>query len=195
MNNDTMLRQFSAHRLGGDPVPDDLLRLLPYRDELAQRTGIELNCAKDWAPWLEHSYLRPEERADPAVAANIRAIADVSSLISFVAQEEDDQWFGFWRGQDRLPIAKCPLVFLDNEGQFNPCVASNFAECVLEHTYGEARFTALGDWFRSLGITIPFGDEKSLLVRDWPERSHEAKKLHEELFNRYSGESNPKEPS
>jgi hypothetical protein len=189
MNTDTMLREFSAHQLGGDPVPDDLRRLLPHRDELAERTGIELNWTEDWAPWLDHSYLRPEERMDPGIAANIRAMADVSALIAFVAQEDDAQWFGFWRGPDRLPIAKCSLVFLDNEGQFNPCVASNFAECVLEHTYGADRFNALRDWFRSLGITIPFNDEKTLLARDWPERSHEAKKLHDELFDRYLRES------
>jgi hypothetical protein len=117
-------------------------------------------------------------------------MADVCSLIAFVAQEDDDQYFGYWRGRDKLPIAKCPLVFLDNEGQFNPCVASNFAECVLEYTSGEDRFNELRDWFRSLGITIPFNDEKALLAREWPERSHEAKKLHDELFARYLRESN-----
>jgi hypothetical protein len=189
MNTDTMLREFSAHRLGGDPVPDDLRQLLLQRDELAERTGIEFSWAKDWAPWLDHSYPRPEERTDPGIAANICAMADVSSLIAFVAQEEDAQWYGFWRGPDRLPIAKSPLIFLDNEGQFNPCVASNFAECVLEHTWGEERFNALRDWFRSLGITIPIDDEKTLLARGWPERSHEAKKLHDELFRRYLRES------
>jgi hypothetical protein len=50
MTTDAMLREFSANRLGGDAVPDDLRRLFPHRDELAERTGIELSCAKDWAP-------------------------------------------------------------------------------------------------------------------------------------------------
>jgi hypothetical protein len=189
VSTDTLLREFSAHRLSGDPVPDDLRRLLPHREELAERTGIELSWTKDWAPWLDHSYLRPEERTDPDIAANIRAMADVSSLIAFVAQQEDVQWFGFWRGPDKLPIAKCPLLFLDNEGQFNPCVASNFAECILEYTSGEERFNELRDWFRSLGITIPFNDEETLLARNWPERSDEAKKLHEELFDQYLRDS------
>ncbi|MBC7817164.1 MAG: hypothetical protein IAG10_09780 [Planctomycetaceae bacterium] len=189
MDTDTILREFSANRLGGEPVPDDLRRLLTYRDELAERTGIELNWDKDWAPWLDHSYLRPEERADAGIAANIRAMADVSAIIAFVAQEEDGQYFGLWRGLEKLPIAKCPLIFLDNEGQFNPCVSSNFAECVLEHTWGEQRFNELRDWFRSLGITIPFDDEKTLLAREWPKRSHEAKNLHWELQERYLRES------
>jgi hypothetical protein len=188
MDTDTLLREFSANRLDGNPVPDDLGRLLRHRDELAQRTGIELSLAKEWAPWLDHSYLQPEERTDPDIAANIRAMADVSSLIAFVAQEEDGQYFGFWRGRDKLPIANCPLVFLDNEGQFNPCVASNFSECVLERTSGE-RFGELRDWFRSLGITIPFNDEETLHARDWPHRSHDAEKLHGDLFYRYLHES------
>jgi hypothetical protein len=110
---------------------------------------------------------------------------EVCSLIAFVAEEEDGQYIGFWRGRAQLPIEECPLVFLDNEGQFNPCVAANFAECVLELTWGQQRFNELRDWFRSLGITIPFDDEKTLHSRGWPERSHEAKKLHGELFDRY----------
>ncbi len=189
MNTDTMLREFSAHRLAGDPVPDDLRRLLPHRDELAERTGIELSWAKDWAPWLDTSYLRPEEKANPGIAANIRAMAEVCSLIAFVAQEEDSQYFGFWRGREILPIAKCPLVFLDNEGQFNPCVASSFAECVLENTWGDKRFSELRDWFQSLGIVIPFEDKKTLLARDWPARSDEAKNLHWDLQDRFLRES------
>jgi hypothetical protein len=185
MTADDVLREFSTHRLGGDPVPDDLRRLLPHSAELTRRTGIELHWERDWAPWLEHGYLRQEERTDPAIAANLRAMAEVSSHIDFVAQEDDAQWFGFWRGPDRRPIEECPLIFLDNEGQFNPCVASHFAECVLEHTWGHEQYRELRDWFRSLGIAIPFDDEKQLMARAWPERSHDAKRLHDELFERY----------
>jgi hypothetical protein len=191
VNANARLREFSAHRLGGDPVPDDLRLLLSHSEELNERTGIELHWQRDWAPWLDHGYLRPEERTDPAIAANIRAMADVCALIDFVAQEDEGQWFGFWRGPERWPIATCPLVFLDNEGQFNPCVASNFAECVLEHTGSEERFGALRDWFRSLGIAIPFDDGKQLLARNWSERAQDAKTMHDELFERYLGESDP----
>jgi hypothetical protein len=188
MDADTILREFSANRLGGDPVPDDLRLLLPHRDELARRTGIELSWAKDWTPWLDTSYLREEERADPAIVANIRAMGEVCSLIAFVAKEEDAQYFGFWRGADKLAIRACPLVFLDNEGQFNPCVASNFTECVLEKAWGEKRFNELRDWFRELGITLPFANLKALLARDWPKEAHAPAKLHSELFARYMGQ-------
>lgn len=185
MNMDAILREFSAHRLGGDPVPDDLRRLLPHRDELAERTGIELSWAKDWEPWNDHSYLRPEERTEPSLEASIRAMTEVASHIAFVAQDDTDQYLGFWRGPEKRPIAECPLIFLDNEGQFNPSVASNFAECLFERIYDEEQFDELRDWFRSLGIAIPFDDSETLLARDWPARSHEATELHNELFDRY----------
>jgi hypothetical protein len=189
MNADEVLREFSANRLGGDPVPEDLRLLLPHTEELTRRTGIELHWERDWAPWLDHGYLRPEEWNDPAITANVRAMAEVSSHIDFVAQEEDVQWFGYWRGPERRPLVECPLIFLDNEGQFNPCVAANFAECVLEYTGGEKLYRELRDWFRSLGIAIPFDDGKQLMAREWPVRSHDAKRLHDELFDRYLGES------
>lgn len=185
MTADEMIRAFSANRLGGDPVPDDLRRLLPHRDDLAERTGITLSWEADWAPWLDTSYLHAEDNADPDIAANVRAMAEVCALIAFVAQEEDDQYFGFWRGPDKLPIAQCPLVFLDNEGQFEPCVGATFGECVLEHTWGEQPFNELRAWFLSLGIAVPFTDQKALLARNWPARSHEAKERHSELYNRY----------
>ena len=38
-------------------------------------------------------------------------------------------------------------------------------------------------------ITIPFDDKKTLLARDWPKRSHEAKNMHWELQDRYLRES------
>jgi hypothetical protein len=99
MVTNSILREFSLNRLSGDSVPDDLRLLLPHRDELANRTGIELSWAKDWAPWLDTSYLHPEEKSDSGIAANIRAMSDVCSLINFVAQDDEGQYFGFWRGQ------------------------------------------------------------------------------------------------
>jgi hypothetical protein len=80
------------------------------------------------------------------------------------------------------------LVFLDNEGQFNPTVAANFVECVMRHTWNEQQFNELRDWFRSLGIKMDFENRKALLARDWPERSHDASKMHEELYDRYRRE-------
>src|SRR5207248_1364841 len=68
--------QFSRNRLDGEPVPKDLTILLPHRDELAERTGIRLEWAEGWAPWLETSDRSQTECRDPDVIANIRAIEE-----------------------------------------------------------------------------------------------------------------------
>ena len=58
------LEAFSAHRLNGEPVPDDVRILLAHAQELAERTGIELAWEKDWSPWLDTSDLTDSDRAD-----------------------------------------------------------------------------------------------------------------------------------
>src|SRR6266571_1011430 len=83
MSNDIAMR-FSKIRLGGEPVPADVMVLLDHNEALYERTGVRLNWDDGWAPWLDTSYLRPEELEDPDIAANIRAIAEVCSHIAFV---------------------------------------------------------------------------------------------------------------
>jgi hypothetical protein len=131
MNLDMILSQFSNYRLNGEPVPDDVRALLRFHDELAARTSIELNWVPHWAPWLDTSYLSETERANPDIAANVRAIADVCGLIAFVAADDEEQHFGYWRGPNHRKVADSPVVFLDNEGQFDLCAGKTLAEAIL----------------------------------------------------------------
>src|SRR5262249_34763111 len=118
MEMDPVSKAFSANRLGGEPIPGDLRILLAHAEELAERTGIELNAEEGWAPWLDTSYLNDDDRANPDTMANVRAIADVCGFIAFVGGTEDGESFGYWRGPDRKPVAGAPIVVLDTEGQF-----------------------------------------------------------------------------
>jgi len=154
MGSSRNLDAFATHRLGGEPVPEDVKILLAHADELVERTGIELNWKKDWAPWSDTSYLSAADRANRDIMANVRAIAEVCGLIAFAAAHEDGEYFGYWRSPSRRRIADSPLVQLDNEGQFSFCGGSTFAEAVLGQTYGDEQFTELRDWLRSLGIAI-----------------------------------------
>ncbi len=77
MSFDSILQAFSKNRLGGEPIPDDLKLLLGHADELFEMAFLKLNCKEGWAPWLDSSYLRPEERVKPDIVANLRAIAEV----------------------------------------------------------------------------------------------------------------------
>lgn len=177
------LEQFSTNRLNGEMVPADVKVLLVHSDELNERTGINLNWEDTWAPWLDTSYLSETDRADPDIAANVRAIKDVCEHIAFIAIEEDGQYFGYWRGVNNLPIAECPIVLLDNEGQFRLCSGATFAEALLEHRTFKRR-GELRDWMRSIGVSLPNGEVNGLLS---PNVAHSPDKLHQDLYVRYRG--------
>jgi hypothetical protein len=183
-----VLSQMSRNRLGGEPVPDDLKILLLHRDELAERTGLWLEWAEDWAPWLDSSDLGESEPRDPDVAANARAIEEVCRLIAFVAADEEDEYLGYWRGPTRRRVADSPLVFFDNQGQFHLCVASTFAEAVLEREYGGERFAELRSWLVSLGIAIGWESPAQIT---FPHEKLTPKELHKQLFDRYRGQLPP----
>jgi hypothetical protein len=180
------LDEFSAHRLGGEPVPDDVRILLEHAEELAERTGIELNGEEGWAPWSDTSYLTKADRANPDIMANVRSIAEVCEFIAFVAADEDDEYLGYWRGPDRRQVAESPCVILDNEGQFSFCGGSTFAEAVLGRTYGDEQFAALRDWLRSLGIPVRAETPDDLA---YPECQPSPDELHKELYYRYRREA------
>src|SRR5262249_1442608 len=154
MSSDEIRSQFSRNRLNGEPVPHDVQIFLPLRDELAQRTGMRVEWAEDWATWLTPIDLNEDERRDPTIAATLRATEDVCRLIAFVASLEDDSYIGYWRGPTHRPVAESPLVLFDAKGQFHILAASSFAEAILAREYGRDRFARLRAWLRALGIPI-----------------------------------------
>ena len=189
MSESRIVSEFSTNRLDGEPVPEDVKVLLAHREEFAERTGIELNETSGWAPWLDTSYLSEADRADPGIAANVRAIAEVCGLIAFIAAWEDGEYFGYWRGPDKRPVAASPLVRLDNEGQFSFCAGPAFAEAVLGQEYSE--FAEMRDWLRSLGIAIRADTVEDL---EYPNESPSPDILHKELYYRYLGKAGRHSP-
>jgi hypothetical protein len=173
---------FAANRLNDEPVPEDLRILLENGEELFELTGIRLNARKDWAPWLDTSHLSTKERADPDVAANLRATAEVCELVAFVAAEEDGQYIGYWRGPEGRPVSESPLVVLDNEGQFGVCAGSNFAEALLSRVYGEERFQEFREFLHSLGLPAHFASQEDI---PYPDVDFPPDALHRELCRRY----------
>jgi hypothetical protein len=186
MGRSRNLDEFSAHRLGGESVPEDVKLLLAHADELVRRTGIELSGDKDWAPWADTSYLSEADRANPDIMANVRAIGEVCGSIAFIAADEDDEYIGYWRGPGARRIAESPLVCLDNEGQFTICGGSSFAEAVLSRTCGDEPFADLRDWLRSLGITVRAEAPDDLV---YPEGEPSPDELHKEWYYRYRREA------
>lgn len=184
-----VLSQFSQNRLNGEPAPDDVKTLLRNHDEFAERTGVELNWKKKWSPWLDTSYLSAAELANPDIAANVKAIAEVCELIAFFGAEEDGNYFGYWRGPKNRSIAKSPLVKFDNEGQFYLMSGSRFAEAILvDRTYDAEQFVDLRDWLGSLGTTIKW---KTLDDATYPKEKDEPGALHTRLYYRHLGRKPP----
>ncbi len=185
-----ILSQFSQNRLNGEPVPDDVKALLANHDELSERTEVELNWNKGWAPWLDTSYLSAEERANPDIAANVLAIQEVCGMIAFIGVDEDDNYFGYWRGPKKRPIAKSPLVRLDNEGQFRLLAGSTFAEAILiDQTFDEEQFSEFRDWLGSLDITIHWETPDDAT---YPKENDQPDGLHKELYYRHLGKKPPR---
>lgn len=153
MAKDRVSESFIANRLSGGTIPGDLAILLQHAEELADRSGIELNWEKSWAPWADTSYLTKTDRQNPDVMANVRAIAEVCKWITFVAANDEDECFGYWRGPSMRPLVESPLVLFDNEGQFTLC-GSDFCEAVLSQISDGVERVEMKEWFRSLDIEV-----------------------------------------
>jgi hypothetical protein len=182
MSFDSTLRTFSRNRLKGEPVPDDLKLLLGKADELFEKVLFELNGESGWAPWLDTSYLSEEERVKPDIVANLRAIEEVCDLIAFVGAYDDAQYLGYWRGPTNRKVADSPLVFFDNEGQFEVVPGSNLAEAILWVAGEGERVIELRDWMRSIGIDVRCDGPSELTSPNDPDLPGQ---LHNDLFHRY----------
>lgn len=174
--------EFVENRLRGDSLPPDLSILVSNRDELARLTGVVLNSSASWAPWLDTSYLTEKDLADPDIRANVRAIGEVCKFIDFVAEDEDGNYLGYWRGPNRLPLSEAPVVCLDNEGQFDFCGTANIAGAILTRC---GRFEHTRPWLLSIGIeSLPKGphDLFDLDTRPSP------RELHADLYEKFEAE-------
>jgi len=192
MSSNEVIVQFSRNRLNGEPVPKDLNILLPHRDELAERTGVRLEWAEDWAPWLEIHSLNETEGLDPDRAANRRATEEVCRLIAFVASVDERSFLGYWRGPTHREVADSPLVLFDEKGQFHLCTTPSFAETILAREYGRKPFPKLRAWLRALGIPIGWDSPSILTI---PHDHPTPKELHKQLFDRYRHPAEPEHGS
>lgn len=109
---------------------------------------------------LDDSYLSDEERANPDIAANVRATDETAALITWVAEDDDEgRAYGYWRGPGDLPLAEAPVVMLDNEGQFT-LLAGSLAEALCSE-YGQwddEGYDGLAARCREHGVTVSADD-------------------------------------
>jgi hypothetical protein len=141
---------FSRDHLGGEAVPDDLAILLEHADELHELSGIQVG-AIPLEVVSDTSYLTPADRANPDIAANIRAMGEINAMVTWVGKTEDNDFIGYWRGPGRTPIATSPLVRLDNEGQYTLMSGRNLAAVIDELVYDDAISAEMAEWLGDLG--------------------------------------------
>ena len=104
----------------------------------------------------DHSYLRPAERENPDIRANIEAMTYVNARIRWFAEHEDGMYLGYWLGEAGRSVADSPVVQLDNEGQYR----------LAGRTCAEA-FALVDDdddptvrgWFATRGVIVPPADD------------------------------------
>jgi hypothetical protein len=174
--------EFSGNRLHGEQPPHDLSLLLKHRHELAARTGIVLHSSADWAPWLDTSYLKEKDWANPDIRANVKAISEVCKFIDFIIEDEDRNFLGYWRGPARIALSQAPIVCLDNEGQFEFCGTTNVAGAILSRV---GSFEQLRPWLEDIGIaSLPSGRYDLVDVQVHPS----PRGLHDSLYEKYSAE-------
>ncbi len=86
-------------------TPDiERLRTLSPLPAPLDRLGLQLVNDPAWAEPSDTSYLRPEELANPDIAANVQAMAATNALISWFGRDEEG-FLGLWRGPDALAIS------------------------------------------------------------------------------------------
>lgn len=121
-------------------IPEDLLvwRRLQTDGEPNPVVGRPASVGRGHQPTvLDTGYLTADDLANPEIAANVRAMADTSGLITWVAEDEDESTaFGYWRGPQDTPLAEAPIVSLNSEGQFD----------LLPGNLSEARSIEYGEW-------------------------------------------------
>ncbi len=164
-------------RLGGQDIPDDLKALLNAYSCDPDFEGSDLNPLNViwaellWAdkkhPLLDHDYLNEQDRKNADIMANVQAMKDTEKKLRFVIQLEDTSLLGYWQPDPEVPLNKCPLFWLDTEGEYSLADGKSLSE-TLSHRLledgDEDSFQSLLDAFGQLGVFVQKADREQILA-------------------------------
>jgi hypothetical protein len=185
----TKIQLFQQDILKGQAIPKDLLALLDAArqagdgdDPLHEALSFSFLSPNRDYPLLSGSYLNETDRQNPDIMANVAAINQVMSMITFVAKSEDGDMIGYWHGPEQTSISEAPIVKLDTEGQFDLMQGRNLSEAMLgNYTFGDdARFADGRAWLAACGIEIEAANWHALAT---PVAATLPNKLHRSLYN------------
>ena len=171
------IEDISINRLKNESCPEDVTFLIENCMDLLTEMEIEINGDETWEPWNDKSYLTKEDLADPDISANIQAIDDTFSLISFIAEFPDGEYVGYWRGIENSNIEDCPLVHYSNDGQFSLC-GPRFIESIFVNLYDDEGLDEIRRLAKEKGIELNFksiDDIKDKETKIEPDDYHQKK--------------------
>lgn len=141
---------------------------------------------KSAPPELLQSFDTEEKGRD--AKANQRALREVLGMVTIVleAPEDNAKRYGYWRGPEKTPLDKAPIVSFDSEGTISREVGSSLVDVLLQkRCYEEPEQFA--EWKAKLvkaGVTITATKWDDYRMRaPW---ASDPEKLHDALYNKYS---------
>jgi hypothetical protein len=135
-------------RFSPDSLPHDISALCALRDELTELTGWSLYTDDD-EPWNDDSGY---DRSDPEHEASYQAMEATNALIVFVAKHhEEDEYLGFWRGPEQLPVSRSPLVHMDDQGLYELIAANTFTDALYDLASWDDTFK---EWLSGHGLAL-----------------------------------------
>lgn len=169
------VNKFVASRLSGQVVPSDLGAILTAIGDDPDFEESDENPLKIvWAeplwtnreyPLLDHNYLNDQDRADPDIMANVKAMQDTEKKLKFVVQCADQSLIGYWQPDQKTPLEKCALFWLDTEGQYELTEGKTLSETLAYRALidgDQDEYRSLIEAFSRLGIPVPETDESAV---------------------------------
>ena len=172
-----------------EDLPPDLAFLQSKEGKAWLRTfEVRLLSGKGKRPELLED-LPNEEDEDPETIANLRAIREVLAMVTFAVEAPQDnaKLYGYWRGPEKTPLSKAPIVGYDSEGTISREVGASLIEVLLqESTDEEEVFMDRKTKLEKAGMKIA--------TKRWNDFTSRAKwktdpeKLHSKLYEKYRKE-------
>lgn len=162
MDLDAVLDRVSRNCLRGQPVPDDLRRLWQAQIEgdTEPLNAADLVLVEVFAPDFFEGY-RQQDGVPPDIA---RAYLRMFEQIAFIGEVGDGSLLGYWLGEERRPIASCPLVELDSEGQFN-LWGTNLSEYLLLKAEDRISFGEVQAWLAAHDSAVGVNSHQDIRQR------------------------------
>jgi len=153
-----------SRRLGGRPLPDDLLELLNLQGSDAasgsanplKEAGITFLDGDQLPAVIAAACAGETDLEGASRLAYAQAMRDMVRYSGFVAEDATGSPIGYWFGPDQIPIESAPIMRYDTKGNFCILPGDGIAEAVSAVASGDSNliFLKLRGYLNKHGFTI-----------------------------------------